>query len=232
MATTSRTALVVGASRGLGLGLATELQSRGWTVIGTARTPATAEGLRGLADSSGGRVTIETLDVDSPGSLESLAGRLAGRSLDLLFINAGISGASGPIDRASDEDLLKVLSTNTIGPLRIAQRLLPQVVEGGKIGLMTSMLGSITDNGSGGYDLYRLSKVALNMLTRSFVATTAKDRDVTVLSLHPGWVRTDMGGPAAPLTVQQSVRGLVDVLEARQAGKHLFLDYQGRELPW
>lgn len=226
------TALVAGASRGLGLGLARELFGRGWSVIGTARDAQKAEGLQQLAAASDGRVVVETLDIDDPQELEALAGRLKDRRIDLLFVNAGISGAHGPIERSTDEDLLRVMQTNAIGPIRLAQRLLPQVVDGGKIAFMTSLMGSITDNGSGGFDLYRISKASLNMLTRSFVATAVKDRNVTVLSLHPGWVRTDMGGAAAPLTVQESVQGLVNVLEARQSGKHQFLDYRGRELPW
>lgn len=228
----TRTALVVGASRGLGLGLATELYGRGWSVIGTARDRSRAEGLEQLAAGSGGRVEIESIDIDNEQDLEAMAGRLKGRKLDLLFVNAGISGSQNPIERSTDEDLLRVLRTNAIAPIRIAQRLLPQVVDGGSIAFMTSLMGSITDNGSGGFDLYRISKASLNMLTRSFFATGTKDRNVTVLSLHPGWVRTDMGGPAAPLTVQESVQGLAGVLEAKHGRKHLFLDYRGRELPW
>jgi NAD(P)-dependent dehydrogenase (short-subunit alcohol dehydrogenase family) len=226
------TALVVGASRGLGLGLATEFFGRGWSVIGTARDAQKAQELKQLAAASDGRVRLESLDIDSALELEALAGRIKDIRLDLLFVNAGISGTQGPIEASTDEELLRVLRTNAIGPIRLARRLLPQVVDGGKIAFMTSLMGSITDNGSGGFDLYRISKASLNMLTRSFVATSVKDRNVTVLSLHPGWVRTDMGGPAAPLTVRESVQGLANVLEARQSGKHQFLDYRGRELPW
>jgi NAD(P)-dependent dehydrogenase (short-subunit alcohol dehydrogenase family) len=230
--TTRRSALIIGASRGLGLGLAAELYGRGWQVIGTARNPQKAQGLVELAAASNGGVEIETIDIDSTDDLEALTSRLAQRRLELLYINAGIAGAPRPIERATDEDLLKVLHTNAVAPIRVAQRLLPQVADGGKVAFMTSLMGSVADNGSGGFDLYRISKAALNMLTRSFVATVAKERDVTVLSLHPGWVRTAMGGPGAPLTVQQSAAGLVDVLEAKQQAKHLFLDYQGNELRW
>lgn len=226
------TALIVGASRGLGLGLARELFGRGWNVIGTVRDAQGGEGLRQLAAASDGRVMVESMDVDKAQDLEALAGRLGNRRLDLLFVNAGISGSHEPIAKSTAEDLLRVMQTNAIGPIRIAERLLPQVAEGGKIAFMTSLMGSITDNGSGGFDLYRISKASLNMLTRSFVATAAHDRNITVLSLHPGWVRTDMGGPAAPLTVQESVQGLANVLESRQSRKHQFLDYKGRELPW
>jgi NAD(P)-dependent dehydrogenase (short-subunit alcohol dehydrogenase family) len=122
--------------------------------------------------------------------------------------------------------------TNALAPIRIAERLLPRVADGGTVAFMSSVLGSIGENTSGGYDLYRISKASLNMLARGFAATAAKDRRITVLNLHPGWVRTDMGGSAAPLSVEDSVRGLADVLETRRSAKHLYLDYQGREIPW
>ena len=227
-----RTALVVGASRGLGLGLAQELAARGWQVIGTARNPGKAAGLAKLIAGSDGRVRAETLDVDKPEDLDALAARLAGTKLNLLFLNAGISGSSRPIENTTPEDLQKVMLTNSVAPIRIAARLLPLVVHGGTVAFMTSLLGSIGDNTSGGFDIYRVSKAALNMLARSFVATTARERDVTVLNLHPGWVKTDMGGPMAPLTVHESVKGLVDVIEKRHGRRHLFLDYRGKELPW
>ena len=105
-------------------------------------------------------------------------------------------------------------------------------VDGGTVAFMSSILGSIGENTSGGYDLYRISKASLNMLARSFAAVSAKDRKITVLNLHPGWVRTDMGGPSAPLGVEDSVRGLVNVLETQHGAKHLYLDYRGREIPW
>lgn len=227
-----KTVLVVGASRGLGLGLATELARRGWRVIATARQPAQAEALQALAARSDGNVEIERLDVDEPAHLEALAGRLAGRPLDLLVVNAGISGTPQSVAQATREDLARVMWTNALAPVRIAERLLPQVVDGGRVAFMSSLLGSIASNESGGYDLYRISKASLNMLARSFAMTAAKDRQITVLNLHPGWVRTDMGGPAAPLDVETSVSGLADVLEAPQAQKHCFVDYQGKPLPW
>ena len=228
----ARTALVIGASRGLGLGLAEELAARGWQVIGTARNPAKATGLAQLATGSGGRVQVETLDVDVPRDHEALAARLAGRRLDLLFVNAGISGPTQSIQNTTTEDLNRVMLTNAVAPIRIASRLLSLVAEGGTVAFMTSLMGSIADNTSGGFDIYRVSKASLNMLARSFFANTAKDRNLTVLSLHPGWVKTDMGGPAAPLSVRESVKGLVNVIETRHGPRHLFLDYRGRELPW
>jgi NAD(P)-dependent dehydrogenase (short-subunit alcohol dehydrogenase family) len=227
-----KTVLLIGASRGLGLGLAGELARRGWQVIATARDPAKATELTALAASTG-RIEIEKLDVDDVGQLEALAARLASRPLDVLFVNAGISG---PRDQSvadlSRVDVAQVMWTNALSPVRIAGRLQPQLAAGGTVAFMSSLLGSIAGNTSGGFELYRISKASLNMLARGFAATAGKDKNLVVLNLHPGWVRTDMGGPQAPVGVEESVRGLADVLEARRDAGHHYLDYQGRELPW
>jgi NAD(P)-dependent dehydrogenase (short-subunit alcohol dehydrogenase family) len=227
-----KTVLLIGASRGLGLGLAGELAGRGWRVIATARDPGRATELAALVERTG-RIEIEKLDVDDVGQLEALAARIAGRQLDLLFVNAGVSG---PRDQSvadlSREDLAKVMWTNALSPVRIAGRLLPFVVTGGCVAFMSSALGSVTENNSGGFELYRVSKASLNMLARGFAATAAKEKSLAVLNLHPGWVRTDMGGPHAPVGVEESVRGLVDVLETQRSAGHRYLDYTGRELAW
>lgn len=229
---TGKTVLLIGASRGLGLGLAGELAGRGWQVIATARDPAKATELAALAARTG-RIEIEKLDVDDVGQLEALASRLANRRLDLLFVNAGIAG---PRDQSvadlSREDLAQVMWTNALSPVRIAGRLLPLMAQGGSVGFMSSVLGSITENTFGGYELYRISKTSLNMLARGFAQTAGKERSLVVLNLHPGWVRTDMGGPQAPVGVEESVRGLANVLGARREPGHFYLDYQGRALPW
>lgn len=227
-----KTVLLIGASRGLGLGLAGELARRGWRVIATVRDPARATDLAALAERTG-RVEIEKLDVDDVGQLEALAARLTGRQLDLLFVNAGVAG---PRDQSvadlAREDLAKVMWTNALSPVRIAGRLMPLVANGGCIAFMSSVLGSITENTSGGYELYRISKSSLNMLARGFAATAAKEKSLSVLNLHPGWVRTDMGGPQAPLGIEESVRGLANVIETPRSAGHKYLDYTGRELPW
>lgn len=225
-----KTALIIGASRGLGLGLATELSSRGWKVVGTARKPAEAKGLQQLAAS--GRAEVEAIDIARAEDLDALAQRLSGRTFDLLFVNAGISGAQGAtVETAKREDLAEILWVNSLAPVRVAQRLLPRVARGGTVAFMSSVLGSIAENTSGGFDLYRASKVALNMLAHGF-AIGARERGIATLSLHPGWVRTDMGGPQAPLSIEESVRGLANVLESTHEAKHRFLDYTGREIPW
>jgi NAD(P)-dependent dehydrogenase (short-subunit alcohol dehydrogenase family) len=225
-----KNALLIGASRGLGLGLAAELASRGWQVVGTARRPAEAKGLQGLAAKGG--VTVEAIDIARAEDVDALARRLDARTFDLLFVNAGIAGAQGAtVETARREDLAEILWVNALSPVRLAQRLLPRVATGGTVAFMSSVLGSIAENTSGGFDLYRASKVALNMLAHGF-AIGARERRIATLSLHPGWVRTDMGGPQAPLSIEESVRGLADVLERPHAAEHRFLDYTGREIPW
>jgi NAD(P)-dependent dehydrogenase (short-subunit alcohol dehydrogenase family) len=233
MADRKRTALIVGASRGLGLGLATELARRGWQVIATVRSAELPGELATAVAKSAGHITTAMVDVDSTSSVDGLVASVSRKKLDLLFINAGIAGPKHQsVDEVTPAELAALFTTNAIAPVRIARRLLPNVVDGGCIAFMSSRMGSVADNLSGGMDLYRASKAALNSLTRSFVSTVAHDRKVTVLTLHPGWVRTDMGGAAAPLSIADSVSGLANVIEAPQVAKHRFLDYQGAELPW
>jgi NAD(P)-dependent dehydrogenase (short-subunit alcohol dehydrogenase family) len=228
-----KTALIVGASRGLGLGLARELAGRGWRVIATARDRAGAAGLAAAAAAAGGRIEVEEVDIDRPASVDALLRRLAGRRLDLALVNAGVSGPDHrSVERATPEEIGALFHTNAIAPVRMARGLLPLVPEGGTLAFMSSVMGSVAANTAGGHDLYRASKAALNSLTRCFVAQQLGGRKVTVLSLHPGWVRTDMGGPSAAIGVEESVAGLADVIEAPRAPGHHYLDYQGETIPW
>jgi NAD(P)-dependent dehydrogenase (short-subunit alcohol dehydrogenase family) len=229
-----KTALVVGASRGLGLGLVKELAGRGWRVIATWRSPATDKGLQALADQSGGKVTIETADIEDPASIEALAERLKGESLDLLFVNAGITGAHGPPGQWTAADIAKVFMTNAAGPIHVADAFKDRVRSGtGVIALMTSGLGSVaSDFFFGGPSLYSASKSALNKLTRAFTAGLG-DRKLTVLSISPGWVKTDMGGPDAPVAIEDSCKGVIDVIESKAgSGRHGFFGHDGATIAW
>lgn len=229
-----RTALVVGASRGLGLGLVEELAGRGWTVIATLRTEGSGEALRALASESGGRVHIEMCDLEDPASIDALAARLAGETLDLLFVNAGISIRLGKAGDATRDDVARIFLTNTVGPIHVAEALLERMRDGtGVIAMMTSGLGSVSRSFRGGAaDLYSASKAALNKLTRSFTLSLG-DHKLTVLSISPGWVRTDMGGPSAMLSVEDSVKGIVDVVEQKAGtGEHGFYGHDGQAVPW
>jgi NAD(P)-dependent dehydrogenase (short-subunit alcohol dehydrogenase family) len=216
-------ALIVGASRGIGLGLVREYAARGWTVTATVRSdPAPAR--------EAGAATVETVDVTDDSSRTALVQQLDGRTFDAIVLNAGVSGPrrmGGP-----DQELLDVLHANAIGPTQLAWALRNAVKPGGVLAFTTSQMGSIADS-SGGADTYRASKAALNAYARAFFAAAAKPKGLAVLSLHPGWVKTDMGGDNAPVTVEQSAKGMVDVIAAH-AGRveHRFLDYMGKELPW
>jgi NAD(P)-dependent dehydrogenase (short-subunit alcohol dehydrogenase family) len=225
-----KTALVVGASRGLGLGFTRELVDRGWGVIATARKPASAEELGHLARL--GKVEIETLDVNDVDGLARLKDHLAGRRLDLLLVNAGIAGPTGDELRAPAADIAELFLTNSVAPIRIADTLKYEVNDGGVIGFITSGLGSVGQPMGPGFILYKGSKAALNVMTRTFTAELARP-SITVLSISPGWVRTDMGGPDAPLSVEQSAKGVVDLIEAKAGtGEHGFYGMRGETIPW
>ena len=212
----AKTILIVGASRGIGLGLAKEFKSRGWDVIGTERDRSDLHGVDG--------VRIETMDVTKPDTFENFD-----TEVDAVIVNAGITGAKHQdACQASGDEVAHVMMTNAFGPIRAGRTLLPKIRDGGTLAFMSSLMGSIDDS-SGGYDLYRTSKTAQNMLAKGVAETDAKERGITVLSLHPGWVQTDMGGSNAKLTVEESVKGLADVVEKADGG-YRFVDYSGKDL--
>jgi len=230
----NRWALVVGASRGLGLGLAAELKRRGWNVVGTVRDAAGERRLQALADKPGGEIRVEHLDINDDAGIAALRRRLDGTVFDLVFVNAGIS-PKGRSDAASAsrEEAAAIFMTNAVAPMRVARAFLDRVRNGpGIVAFMSSGLGSVANKTDSYSELYSASKAALNSLSRSLAASLG-GRQITVLAVAPGWVRTDMGGRGAPLSVEESVRGIVDVLESRSGtGRHGFVDYRGREVPW
>ncbi|MFI9273129.1 SDR family NAD(P)-dependent oxidoreductase [Kitasatospora sp. NPDC052896] len=231
MTDTRKTALVIGASRTLGLGLAAEYLRRDWDVIGTVRG-SRRTGLHDLADASGGRLTIEHLEMTDPEQLAALRDRLARRTLDLLFVNAAITRGDLPIGEVPTDMFTEVMVTNALSPLRVVEALGPLVASTGTIGVMSSDQGSITLNTDGGQDLYRASKSALNQLMRCYAARHATDTR-TLLLMDPGWVRTELGGPEADLSVEESVPGVAETIERHQGkpGLH-FVDLEGHVVPW
>ena len=228
-----KTVLLVGASRGLGLGLALEYLRRGWRVIATVRKIDRASPLRGANDEENGRLEVEVLDINLPEQVTALRQRLGSRRIDLLFVNAGVmSPPYENIGNVTTEEFTRVLVTNALSPLRVVELFASLVPAGGTIAVMSSGMGSAANNLKGEAEVYRASKVALNSLMRSFAAReTAVPR--TLLAMDPGWVRTDMGGQRAPLDVETSVRGMIDVIDARmgQAGM-AFINYKGDTVPW
>ncbi|MGW5018858.1 MULTISPECIES: SDR family oxidoreductase [Streptomyces] len=226
------TALLVGASRGLGYAMTEELAGRGWSVIGTVRGSARTP-LHDLADRHPDRIRVEHLDITRPEHLAPLHERLTGTPLDVLFVNAGTTNnEQTSIGDVPTQDFIDVMVTNALSPLRVIEALDDLVTPGGLIGAMSSGQGSITDNTRGMREVYRGSKAALNMFMRSY-ATRQADPDRALLLLAPGWIRTELGGADAPYTVEESAPLLVDVLLAHLDDKGLaYLDRNGRTVPW
>ncbi len=226
------TALIVGASRGLGLALAETYIDRGWNVVATVRGTARTE-LHDLKAQRGDPLEIETVDIVEKDQVAALHDRLKGRTFDLLFVNAGVTNdPDETIGEVSTDDFIRVMVTNALSPMRVIETLGDLVSPTGTIGVMSSGLGSVADNEHGGWEVYRGSKAALNTLMRSYAARHRNDGRSLVI-IAPGWVRTDMGGPHATLSIDQSIPRVVDTIAA-QAGKPglRYLDYQGRTVRW
>lgn len=225
----NKTALIIGASRGLGLGLVQRLTEKGWEVTATVRDQNNADELKAIAG-----VHIQTLDMDEQSSLEVLALNLKDRVYDLLFVNAGIMGPlhTNPTDATAGE-LGQLFLTNAVAPIRLAKRFVNQIrPETGVIAFMSSVLGSITMPDAPEMALYKASKAALNSMTNTFVSQLG-DSKPTVLSVHPGWVRTSMGGEGADIDIKTSVSGIVEQLERFAGdGGHHFVNYKGETIPW
>ena len=224
--------LLIGASRGLGFALADVYLKQGWRVVATQRGGEPTR-LAALAETAGGRLEIEQVDINHPDQVASLGGRLAGRPFDLLFVNAGVTNdyRETPAD-VTTEEFVRVMVTNALSPMRVVEALQGLVSVSGTIAVMSSGQGSVANNESGNREIYRASKAALNMLMRSFAARH-RDDGRALLLLAPGWVRTDMGGPDASLGIEDSIPNLVNTVCA-QAGKPglQYLDYLGRTVPW
>jgi NAD(P)-dependent dehydrogenase (short-subunit alcohol dehydrogenase family) len=224
----SPTVMVTGANRGIGLELARQYGKAGWQVIGTARKPESATELKEL----GARVV--QLDVTDDASVARLAAELDGQPIDLLINNAGIISRNSALDATDIEMAGKILDVNVLGPMRVTQALLPNLSASNRktIVNMTSGLGSIASNESGGFYGYRESKAALNMFTRS-LASDLSGQEFIVVAMNPGWVQTDMGGPNATLTVEQSVNGIRAVVDSLTPGDSgTFRSYNGANEPW
>lgn len=224
------TYLITGANRGLGLEFARQLSTRGkdTVILGTAREPDKATDLARLVHE------VLPLDVADPESHRALADRLGDRPVDVLLNNAGVSSDAKTLESLTMEELRRVFAVNAFAPLLITKAILKNLrAGGGKLVFnITSQLGSIANNTGGSSYPYRASKTALNQLTVS-LANELRGEGFTCVMVHPGWVKTDMGGPNATLTPEQSIGGmltLMDGLKPADSGK--FFDYSGKILPW
>lgn len=223
-----QTVVVTGGNRGLGLEFCRQLQGLGAEVIATARDPRSAIDLRAL------ETRIEALDVSDAGSVEAFAERLVNVGVDILINNAGFGGSGNGVGSLDFAELERFFAVNSLGPLRVTQALLPNLRrgKGRKVVHITSKMGSLTENIEGGYYGYRTSKAALNMIHRCLAAELAGQGFVCAV-LHPGWVRTGMGGNHAPLSPMESVHGLLGVIaRLKRQDNGGFFDYTGTDIPW
>lgn len=226
-------ALITGANRGIGLEHTRQLLDRGWTITAGVRNPDAATDLKAL-DPGDGRLRIEAYDTTDLNAAQVLKDKVSG-PLDILFANAGIMGPSDQqFGSAASEGFMDTLRTNALAPLALAEAFADQVAESQLkvIALQSSRMGSIADNDSGGRYAYRASKAALNAVGKS-LSVDLKDKGINVLILHPGWVRTDMGGPNGNLTVTECVEGQLDLIaRANPAMNGRFFHVSGQDLPW
>ena len=227
--------LITGANRGLGFEFSRQYLADGWQVYATCRDPASASKLRHLAEESNNKLRILAMEVTDPASIHTAATELDGHAIDLLLNNAGIIGPRGQtIGNINYEAWANVLAVNTMGPMQVSEAFVEHAARSERklIVTLTSGMGSIADNTSGGSIVYRSSKAAVNMVMRSLAVDLAP-RGITCVVINPGWVRTDMGGTNATLEPSESIsplRRLIEMLGPELSGK--FFNHTGREYPW
>jgi NAD(P)-dependent dehydrogenase (short-subunit alcohol dehydrogenase family) len=224
------TVLITGANRGIGLEFARQYAADGWRVLAACRKPAAATELKAVK----GDVQLHALDVREDEQIPALAMALAGESIDILINNAGVSGPRERFGKTDTDAWLDVFHINSIAPVHMAEAFADHIERGAhkRIVNITSKMGSIADNTSGGSYIYRSSKAALNMVAKTLAVDLAS-RGIIVVVFHPGWVRTDMGGPGGLITAKESVsamRSKIGTLHASDSGK--FFNFDGRPLPW
>ncbi len=229
------TILITGANRGLGLEFCRQYTDAGWNVIACCRNPGQASELNALSHRHAS-IQIEALDVDHLDQIDTLSKKLSETSIDLLINNAGVyddnrSNGFGQLDYQAWQHSLLI---NTLAPMKMAEAFLPQIRRGDKklIVNISSLMGSVSDNDSGGSILYRSSKAALNAAMKS-LSIELRNQNIGVLVLHPGWVQTDMGGANALIDAKTSVSGMCAVINGftlAQSGN--FIKYDGKPMPW
>lgn len=229
-----KTILITGANRGIGLEFVKQYARAGYNVIATCRQPSEADELNSLASTDKSSITVKQLDVLNHQQIDNLASSIDD-PIDVLINNSGVYGPKySPLSEVNESDWLDVLKVNTIAPLYVARAFAGHLANGTekKLAVLSSKMGSMEDNGSGGSYIYRSSKAALNAVLKSLSIDLA-EQSIKVISLHPGWVKTDMGGPNALITTTESVNGMkevIDNLTKSQSGQ--FINFDGTPIPW
>jgi NAD(P)-dependent dehydrogenase (short-subunit alcohol dehydrogenase family) len=227
--------LITGANRGIGLEMVKYSMAQGWRVFACCRNPHNADELFNIAKLSNGRVSVHIADMQELSTIQALAYELRNEAIDILLNNAGIYGsdknAFGNVDVDSWSQTFQV---NTIAPLKLVEAFSEQVQMGKRklVACMSSKMGSMADNSSGGSYIYRSSKAALNAVVKS-LSVDLRERGIICVALHPGWVKTDMGGPNAEITTTQCVQQLFNNLsDLSIADSGRFIDIDGSDIPW
>lgn len=228
-------AIVVGASRGIGLGLVRELLLQQWSVIATLRDiTRVPDDLKQLLAEYPDQLELAELDLSHLDTANMITSKYSEGSIDLLLVSAGIAGPEHQrVEQSQPYEIVDLFWVNCIAPVTIARKFLPLMKANSLIAFMSSRMGSVALNDDGSMELYRASKAALNSISRGFAQNEAIPLNIGVLNLHPGWVQTEMGGSQAPVTVKQSTAGLVKVIQASiGSNQHKFIDFQGHEMAW
>jgi len=221
--------LVTGANRGIGLEFTRQYLSRGERVIACCRNPDQSSELQSLACPE---LDIISLDISDEASITSLPGQLGGQKITVFINNAGVYGSKQALDQIDLSEWIEVFRVNTMAPLLLTRVLLPYMDAGARLAFLSSKMGSIAENTSGSTYVYRSSKTALNQVVRSLSHDLAH-QGLPVVVLHPGWVKTDMGGPNALIDTQTSVKGLISVIDnLDESTSGHFFNYDGAEIPW
>ena len=227
--------LITGASRGIGLEMVKYCMEQNWRVFACCRHPQQADALMSVAKLANGRVSVHVADMNELATIQALAYELRNEAIDILINNAGIYGSDkNSFGNVDVQSWLETFQVNSIAPLKVAEALIEQLRMGEKkiIACMSSKMGSMDDNGSGGSYIYRSSKAALNAVVKS-LSIDLSDDGIKFVALHPGWVKTDMGGPNAEISTRESVTSLFNILlslTAEDSGR--FIDIDGTDIPW
>ena len=227
--------LITGTSRGIGLEFVRQCVEKQWRIFACCRHPQQAEALLGVARLNPDRISVHVVDMNELATIQALAYELRNEAIDILINNAGVYGPDnngfGNVDVSGWQQTLLV---NSIAPMKMVEALKENLMlgSGRTVACLSSKMGSMDDNGSGGSYIYRSSKAALNAVVKSLSIDLASEA-IKVVALHPGWVKTDMGGPNAEISTRESVRQMLDTivgLQAADSGR--FIDIDGSDIPW